>query len=182
MKILVEVRSVCRRLVDNGWNELFRKHGLDLEAAIGLGDDAFAERLAGPLVVDRGVPGFADFTTAGSKAIEAGKPAASLLYHAMASPSVHPDGSDLPGDPETYPTLAELDTVENYIYSLNKIDLSGLENPVIAVSIQANQVACVVAVPHERIDVDIEPVDDTNAALAMDTLQLLVPVKLAEPE
>ena len=133
MNTLAELRRVARRLVAVGWDEGLRKHGLDLEAALARDDEGFAQALAADLSIDRDVPGFADFTTAGSRAIEAGKPAASLLYHAMASPFVHPDGTATPGEASRYPTLAELDAVENYIFGLHQVDLSQLRNPVIAV-------------------------------------------------
>ena len=133
MNTLAELRRVARRLVAVGWDEGLRKHGLDLEAALARDDEGFAQALAADLLIDRDVPGFADFTTAGSRAIEAGKPAASLLYHAMASPFVHPDGTATPGEASRYPTLAELDAVENYIFGLHQVDLSQLRNPVIAV-------------------------------------------------
>ena len=133
MNTLAELRLVAERLVAVGWNEGLGKHGLDLKAALTRDDEGFAEALAADLAVDRNVPGFDDFTTAGSRAIEPGKPAASLLYHAMASPFVHPDGTASPGDASQYPTLAELDAVENYIFGLHQLDLSQLRNPVIAV-------------------------------------------------
>ena len=133
MDTLTELRQVVRRLVTVGWDEGLRKHELDLQAALARDDKGFAEALAAELAVDRSVPGFIDFTTAGNRAIEPGKPAASLLYHAMASPFVHPDGTDTPGNASQYPTLAELDAVENYIFGLQQVDLSKLRNPVIAV-------------------------------------------------
>ena len=133
MDTLAELRRVAGRLVADGWDKGLRKHGLDLVKALARDDEGFAEALAADLAVDRNVPGFADFTTAGNRAIEPGKPAASLLYHAMASPFVHSDGTATPGDASQYPTLSELDAVENYIFGLHQVDLSQLRNPVIAV-------------------------------------------------
>lgn len=133
MDTLAELRRVAGRLVAEGWDEGLRKHGLELEAALARDDEGFAEALAADLAINREVPGFADFTTAGNRAVEPGKPAASLLYHAMASPFVHPDGTTAPGDASQYPTLAELDAVENHIFGLHQVDLSQLRNPVIAV-------------------------------------------------
>ena len=95
-----------------GWQNLLKRHGLDITKA-----DLAAE-LVRELTIDRGVPGFEDFTLAGQRGVEAGFPAASLLYHAFASPDVHPTAT---GEPATsvhaYPTLAELDAVENYIFA-----------------------------------------------------------------
>ena len=133
MELLNQVRTVCHRLVERGWNRGLTMHGLDLEKAVEYDDSGLAEALGAQLKVDRTVPGFDDFTTAGSQAITPGKPAASLLYHAMASPMVHPNGGDTAGSPDEYPSIEDLDTIENYIFSLSKPDLSSLRNPVIAV-------------------------------------------------
>jgi hypothetical protein len=56
--------------------------------------------------------GFDDF--GGNKLIELGNPSLSLLYHALASPRVK-DKSIL-----AYPTIEQLDTLENFIYGLKK--------------------------------------------------------------
>ena len=69
--------------------------------------------------IDRSVKGFEDFSPAGRRAIEKGQPERSLLYHALASPLVHPFGDDVP-DEDSYPTLEDLDTLENYIYALKR--------------------------------------------------------------
>lgn len=56
--------------------------------------------------------GFDDF--GGNKLIELGNPSLSLLYHALASPRVK-DKSIL-----AYPSIEQLDTLENFIYGLKK--------------------------------------------------------------
>ena len=126
MALIDEVRAVCTRLRTRGWGALLARHGLFLDAA-----DLSAElnrKLSG---IDRSIPGFEDFTTAGTRGIEPGKPAASLLYHALASPNVHPA---TPGNTvESYPTLAELDVIENYIYSLAKFQFDSKRKYAIAV-------------------------------------------------
>ncbi len=123
-----EVKAACARLAGMGWQSLLKQHGLDIAKA-----DLAAE-LARKLAIDRSVPEFEDFSLAGTRGIEPGLPAASLLYHAFASPDVHPTAS---GDPATsadaYPTLAELDAVENYIYGLRPIDPARLKDFVIGV-------------------------------------------------
>ena len=133
MALLNQVRTVCERLVDCGWNTVLKLHGLELETAVRYDDIGLADALVAPLQVDRNVPGFRDFTKAGNQAITPGNPAASLLYHAMASPLVHPDGTSTAANPEAYPSIEDLDIVENYIYSQRKPDLSSLRNPVIAI-------------------------------------------------
>ena len=66
--------------------------------------------------IDRTYPGFGDFANSATRAIEPGRPDRSLLYHAFASPAVVADrnGVDLAG----FPTLAEIDAVENYVYGV----------------------------------------------------------------
>ena len=46
--------------------------------------------------IDRTVPGFEDFALEGQRGIEPGRPARSLLFHALASPNVFGDGSATP--------------------------------------------------------------------------------------
>jgi hypothetical protein len=107
--LIDDVRAVCGRLAPSGWAELLAAHGLDLAAP-----DLAAE-LARPLdAVDRSRPGFEDFALEGVRGIEPGQPARSLLYHALASPSVValPGGAPL----DAFPTAAELDAVENYVF------------------------------------------------------------------
>src|SRR5262245_50809109 len=121
-------KAACARLSPLGWQALLKQHGLDIAAS-----DLAAE-LSRDLAIDLGISGFEDFTLAGKHGIEPGRPAASLLYHAFASPNVHPTAS---GDPatsaEAYPTLAELDAIENYIYGLSPFDPTNLKNVVIGV-------------------------------------------------
>lgn len=73
--------------------------------------------LATPVDVDRTLPGMGDFLSDRAAPIEPGDPAASLLYHCLASPGVR-----LPGlDPRDYPTLRQIDLVENHIWSLAEL-------------------------------------------------------------
>lgn len=67
-----------------------------------------------PLAVNREVQGFEDFSLARAPLIHPGDPAGSLLYHCLASPRVRPQGLA----PDDYPTLLQIDQVENAIYSL----------------------------------------------------------------
>jgi hypothetical protein len=124
MTLLQQVQAICARLAPLGWQGLLERHGLNLQAA-----DLAAE-LAKPLKrIDRlGVPGFADFHADAVRAIEPGNPAMSLLYHALASPGVHPTSNGLPAaNLAAYPTLEELDTLENYIYAKRQLTLSAAD-------------------------------------------------------
>ena len=133
MPLIDDVRAAIHRLAPRGWTELLALHGLRLDAT-----DLLAE-LRRPLVttgggssIDRTVPGFEDFSPNGTAAIEPGDPARSLLFHALASPNVYPlpPGSRTDGD---FPTLVELDIVENYIYAVANRRLSDLGDVVVAV-------------------------------------------------
>jgi hypothetical protein len=123
-----EIKTVCARLAGMGWQDLLKRHGLDITKA-----DLAAE-LSRELAIDRSVPGFEDFTLTGKRGIEPGLPAASLLYHAFACPDVHPTAT---GEPATsvdaYPTLAELDSIENYTYSLRPCQSADLKGVVVGV-------------------------------------------------
>ena len=108
------VSRACRRLAPLGWQQLL----LDVtDGSLDIGSGDLGAELAKPLPrIDRTVPGFGDFAAAGKRAIEPGRPEQSLLYHALASPTVVADraGSDLGG----FPTLAEIEAVENFVYGV----------------------------------------------------------------
>lgn len=111
MSLIDEVKQICDRLAQHGWRDLLLHHGLDITAS------NLKQELAKELQnIDRGIKGFKDFAFEGKRGIEPGTPARSLLFHSLASPSVVKgiNGSDL----TAFPTLAELETVENYIYSI----------------------------------------------------------------
>jgi len=101
-------------LIKNGWSAYLKdKLGVNLA----LTGDALKAELVKDLdasklkaLVDNAESGFDDF--AGMNLIKPGFPAYSLLYHALASPRVRPAGILV------YPELAQLDTLENYIYAL----------------------------------------------------------------
>jgi hypothetical protein len=114
MDLFASIIKICHRLAPYGWREIFQRHGLDIMAA-----DLRKELHRNIAVtIDRRVPGFMDFIGLGFSAIHPYNPAMSLLYHALASPNVHPDpGNSVHENRDAYPTLTELDTIENYIFS-----------------------------------------------------------------
>ncbi len=83
MALIDDVQTVCRRLAPHGWADLLGEHGLDITAS------NLAEELAKELpAIRRDLPGFEDFAMEGERGIEPGRPARSLLFHALASPNV----------------------------------------------------------------------------------------------
>ena len=100
------------RSLSQPWVDLFKQVAqLDL-ASPNLKDDLIKER-----PIDRSLPGFRDFDSASKVAIRPGDPASSLVYHALASPLVKPPGAA----PDSYPTVEQLEFVENYIWSLSPL-------------------------------------------------------------
>lgn len=95
----------------NGWAgylealKLSLPASADVDALTALIPHSVLQQLAGK-------KGFEDF--AGSKLIEPGFPAMSLLYHMLANPRVKPGGFT----DAQYPDLAQLDLLEDYIYAL----------------------------------------------------------------
>src|SRR5262249_5023051 len=91
MTLLEQVTAMCRRLAPKGWERLLALHGLRLDSSTLKDPRKLAKELERKLSdIDRTVKGFEDFSPAGSRGIEAGRPGCSLLYHALASPMVHP--------------------------------------------------------------------------------------------
>ncbi|MDY6938799.1 MAG: hypothetical protein SWY16_14135 [Cyanobacteriota bacterium] len=115
------VKQICDRLSSGGWDELMLRHGLDLTAP-----DLAAELTRELPNIDRTLPGFEDFAFEGKQAIEPGFPARSLLFHALASPNVTQGatGEEL----SVFPTLAEIEAVENYTFGVRPPSLSDIIN------------------------------------------------------
>jgi hypothetical protein len=121
MTLIEQVKQVCARLAPYGWAELFNLHGLDITAS------NLAQELSKPLPgIRRDIQGFEDFALEGTRGIEPGHPARSLLYHALASPQV----VEGPGIArlEKFPTLAELDAVESYVFAARNASLAQLRS------------------------------------------------------
>lgn len=133
MPLFDDLRAVIQRLAPRGWNALMAQHGLHLDAP------DLAVELRRPLVdsngkstIDRTIAGFEDFSPQGTSAIEPADPARSLLYHALASPNVYATPPTTRTD-DDFPTLIELDVIENYIYSIANKKIADLGDVVIAV-------------------------------------------------
>lgn len=113
------------RGLDPAWVDLFKR-----VAALDLASSTLAQDLVTERTIDRQQPGIGDFAPGSRAAIVPGDPSSSLLYHALASPLVKPAGAN----PNSYPTIADLDLIENYILSLRPFPPAAITpNVVIAV-------------------------------------------------
>ena len=123
MALIHDVKGICDRLGSRGWRDLFLQLTNGQLDIVQSTPQALEAELRKVVSVDRNVTGFVDFHPRGDQAISPGQPARSLLMHGLSSPDVHPT----PNAPEvSYPTLEELDSIENYVYSLvsNRSDLN----------------------------------------------------------
>ena len=117
--LLDSVIRACKRLAEHGWSDLFNHHGLNIKAT-----DLAGELLKPLQNIDRTLPGFEDFALEAYRGIEPGKPSHSLLFHALASPRVLLSPSRRPlGD---FPSLAELEAVENYVFGVHPLSVQDI--------------------------------------------------------
>jgi hypothetical protein len=120
--LIQQVIRICNRLAPFGWGTLLKRHGLNIEAQ-NLEVELYKDLSQ---TIDRNISGFEDFISSGRRAIEPYIPCKSLLFHAFASPNVHPGPSNSPIDKkDAYPTIEELDILENFIFSIEH-DKSGV--------------------------------------------------------
>ena len=111
--------------------ELMLKHGIDIRKSSG---SALEAELLKDVDVDRTIPGFEDFISDRAAGVTPGHVAGSLLYHAFAAPTVTRVPTDGPGIPgltaelTEFPTLEELDALENYIFAKATRSLNDVRN------------------------------------------------------
>ena len=113
---------------DPGWVALFNHQGwvFDIEGLKAMDAPLLSDHLTSALLdIDYTLPGFEDFHSEGQLLVTPGIPAQSLLYHALASPNViaSPDGFEL----MHFPSLALLDTLENFIFAAVGATFESLE-------------------------------------------------------
>lgn len=134
MALIDDVRTLLVRLWSHPearWPQLFAAHGFSrsAEQLASISAARLRDELTTPtLAVDRSLRGFADFAPRANRLVAPGRPGKSLLYHVLASPDVHPTLDGAPtANPTAYATLEEIDTVENFVYSLvaDRTDLAG---------------------------------------------------------
>lgn len=120
MPLIEDVKRVCDRLAPLGWRDLLLAHGLDITAT-NLKQE-FTKELPN---INRNISGFEDFAGEGKRGIEPGNPARSLLFHAFASPNVLLNAQNR--NSQAYPTLAELEIIENFVYGVQPPSLQDLQ-------------------------------------------------------
>ena len=137
MPIIDDIKALCDRLAPLGWRDFLLAatgNALDIQAQT---NAALRTQLTKDLPsIDRNLTGLEDFAPAGRRAATAGLPSHSLLYHCLATPLLVRD--HLGNSFEGFATPAELDLLENFIFSLAPLDLPAF--------IQANGGASKVAV------------------------------------
>lgn len=142
MSLIDDVKTICDRLAPRGWRDLLlavTNNALDISQPT---KGKLKAALAAPLAtIDRSTNGFEDFHPTANQAITGGRASHSLLYHALASPQVHPTSDGNPSSNQNdYATLAELDVIENFIYSLVS-DRTDLNDTFVAVFAYSYRVA-----------------------------------------
>lgn len=158
MALKNEVFAICQQLKQSGWA------GLLLEAtgghgATGLNIDqpdanALEAELLKTIAVDRNFPGFEDFSLEGRQGITPRMPGRSVLYHALASPKVIWKDRQRMQKLSVFPTLEQIEIVENYVYGIQPPSISFLKNLFpgreMAMVVLANQYRTAVDVPHAK--------------------------------
>lgn len=120
MALIDDVKSVCDRLAPLGWRDvLLAASGGELNMQQPTVAALQTELTKALSAIDRTSPGFTDFALSGTKAITAGSPAESLLYHGLASPPVT---AGITG----FPTIREIETVENFVFGIQPPTLAAL--------------------------------------------------------
>lgn len=113
MALKGEVLKLCNKLTKNGWRDLIlsvTNNELDIKQSSA---NKLKEALLKPIdEINRGIPGFDDYRLDGNQGITPRSFSKSLLYHALASPNV------VDSSLTYYPSLEDLDLIENFIYSL----------------------------------------------------------------
>lgn len=121
MALIDDVKIVCDRLAPLGWRSLLLEvTGGQLDIVQPTSAVLKTELTKTLTAIDRTRTGFTDFSLSGAKAITSGCPANSVLYHALASPNVTVGISG-------FPTLKEMETVENYVFGVQPPTLGSLK-------------------------------------------------------
>jgi len=113
MTQLEKFKRTIATLKTGGWGPLFDHLGIDLDSEY-LKSDLL--RVVEDVDSIRLLPGFEELCSNANKLIEPGKPAESILFHALASPAVNtdPNGKRF----TVFPSPTDLDVAENIVFGL----------------------------------------------------------------
>ncbi len=146
MNLNRELWLVWRRL-RRSWVDYFRKAGLNLRWAT---EKTLFRLLLNPIEVDFGLFGLEEFSHGGCRGIEPGDPALSLFYHVLASPRVIRPELNI----EDYPTLDEIDIVENCVFAAARPSIADLRSRArgtpLAIVVFAYEYAPAIDTVHQR--------------------------------
>jgi len=134
-------------LKEKGWSSYINKiSGKNIEGA----SSAIQSNLVAEIDVNlfKKEKGFDDF--AGKRLIQPGEPALSLLYHALASPRVKLPGITEKDKEPYYPTIEQIDTLENFIYALKKYDDSLLKRANVVIALFSYEYRTAFKTPHHK--------------------------------
>jgi len=122
MPLLQDFRETLLRLSAGGWQPLFEALGLD-PGSDTLEADLLRQMDGGSDL--RRLSGFEELDARATRLIEPGRPAGSVLFHAIASPAVRtaPDGTLF----TDFPTAADLELAENVVFGLVPPSLNDIE-------------------------------------------------------
>lgn len=117
-----EFRQTLQRLAAGGWTPFLKLLDVDPDAPE-LEQQLLTDVAMTPMELAR-LPGFGDLAPTARRPIEPGKPSHSILFHALASPSVDsaPDGTAL----SAFPTAADLEIAENIVFGIVPPTLSSI--------------------------------------------------------
>lgn len=133
--------ELIKWMQNNGWEELVKKvSGVDLNISDPLDPKLF--NIIQPKLDS--VIGCDDFI--GMQLLKPGMPAESLLYHLLASPRVR---FDTDNREFIYPTLEQIDLLENYIYALQVLTPERLNNNNLVLAMFAYEYRPSCKTPHE---------------------------------
>jgi hypothetical protein len=118
MSLITEMKTICEELTAAGWDKYLKSvAGLNIDQP---DEESLLAELSRPLSIQRSAPGFSDFAAEGVRAIEPGKPALSLLFHALAYPGLGD------GYVDAMPFKDQLEITENFIYGVKPRSMAEL--------------------------------------------------------
>ncbi len=154
MALIDDVKTILDEFSPHGWEDLFNNFGIDISTS-NLLEELTVKDIKRPEEEDpnKAIPGFKDFSAFGTKAVTPGNPELSLLFHAFASPNVLWADSNSDIRISKFPTLEQLDTIENFIYASANKTIDGFiddhRKEDLAIVVFANQYRTAVDTPHK---------------------------------